>query len=296
MASLKEIKNRISSVKKTLKITSAMRMVASAKLHKAQAAIENMVPYRDKMNRILSRFLDGNLHDIQSLYTANRPVKRVALVAFSSNTSLCGAFNANVVKQLLHTAGEYASTIGPENVLVYPVGRKVEEEARKHGCNVMGSYQEMAGKPSYDSAVQFASELMLLFSTGRVDKVEFIYHHFKSVGSQQLLRETYLPLNLTAEGKPNGGDAASSSFRTDYIVEPSVQEFISGLLPQVLQLNVYTALLDSDASEHAARTMSMQLATDNANELIDDLSKQYNRLRQQAITNELLDIVGGTMR
>lgn len=291
MSSLKEIKNRIGSVKKTRKITSAMRMVASAKLHKAQGAIENMLPYRNNMNDIMNRFLNGKQEDINSPYIQERPVKRVALVAFSSNTSLCGAFNTNVVRLLLNTIAEY-ELLGRENILIYPIGRKVEEEIRKHGYDVQGSFQDMADKPSYEQAALLAKQLMELFVSGQVDKVEIIFHHFKTMGTQQLLREQYLPLLLT---KLNRGETAELKI-VNYIVEPSVQEFIENLLPQVLYLNIFTALLDSDASEHAARTMSMQIATDNANELINDLTKQYNKSRQQAITNELLDIVGGTMR
>jgi ATP synthase, F1 gamma subunit len=289
--SLKEIKSRINSVKSTRKITSAMRMVASAKLHRAQRAIESMLPYQQKMDEILTRFLRSYNDEIQSVYVTERPIQRVALVVFSSNTSLAGGFNANVVKSLFHTVEEYAS-LGKDNILVYPIGKKVEEEARKKGCNSRGSYQQMADKPSYAAAVQLAEELMELYKSGKVDKIEFLFYHFKSVGSQELIKTQYLPILLNKPDIKNDKTASN----IDYIVEPSVQEFISNLLPQVLELTLYTALLDSNASEHAARAMAMQTATDNANELIDDLTRQYNKSRQQAITNELLDIVGGSMQ
>ena len=295
MASLKEVKNRISSVKSTRQITSAMKMVASAKLHKAQGRIENMLPYQRKLNEILTNFLSTDA-TIESPYTDERPVGRVAIVAFSSNSSLCGAFNSNVAKMLERTLEEYQS-LGRENIQIYPVGKKVEEAVKKLGFVPQGSYQEMADKPSYMQAYELAGTLMKEFLEGRVDKVELIYHHFKSTGSQILTRDEYLPIHLdkVAEEAPES-TAGKSSFNNDYIVEPSAARLITELLPKVLSQKIYTVLLDSNTSEHAARMLAMQAATDNANELIQDLTKQYNKSRQQAITNELLDIIGGSMK
>ena len=295
MASLKEVKNRISSVKSTRQITSAMKMVASAKLHKAQGRIENMLPYQRKLNEILTNFLSTDA-TIESPYTDERPVGRVAIVAFSSNSSLCGAFNSNVAKMLERTLEEYQS-LGRENIQIYPVGKKVEEAVKKLGFVPQGSYQEMADKPSYMQAYELAGTLMKEFLEGRVDKVELIYHHFKSTGSQILTRDEYLPINLDKVAEEaTESTAGKSSFNTDYIVEPSAARLITELLPKVLSQKIYTVLLDSNTSEHAARMLAMQAATDNANELIQDLTKQYNRSRQQAITNELLDIIGGSMK
>ena len=295
MASLKEVKNRISSVKSTRQITSAMKMVASAKLHKAQGRIENMLPYQRKLNEILTNFLSTDA-TIESPYTDERPVGRVAIVAFSSNSSLCGAFNSNVAKMLERTLEEYQS-LGRENIQIYPVGKKVEEAVKKLGFVPQGSYQEMADKPSYMQAYELAGTLMKEFLEGRVDKVELIYHHFKSTGSQILTRDEYLPINLDKVAEEaTESTAGKSSFNNDYIVEPSAARLITELLPKVLSQKIYTVLLDSNTSEHAARMLAMQAATDNANELIQDLTKQYNKSRQQAITNELLDIVGGTMK
>ncbi|WP_448789817.1 F0F1 ATP synthase subunit gamma [Bacteroides graminisolvens] len=292
MASLKEIKTRIGSVKSTRQITSAMKMVASAKLHKAQGAIESMLPYQSKLNAILTNFLSTD-SEIESPFTRVRPVQKVALVVFSSNSSLCGSFNANVLKQFA-LAHESYQQLGADNILVFPVGKKIEEKVRKMGYQTQGSFQHMADKPSYDETVQLATQLMEMFLAGEVDKVELIYHHFKSVGSFQLVQETYLPIDLsTAE---SASEKKATSRKIDYIVEPSVEEFIAHLLPRVITLKMFTALLDSNASEHAARTVAMQIATDNANELIQELTKQYNKIRQQTITNELLDIVGGSMR
>lgn len=298
MSSLKEVKNRISSVKSTRQITSAMKMVASAKLHKAQGRIENMLPYQRKLNEILTNFLRTDA-SFESPYTETRTVARVAIVVFSSNSSLCGAFNSNVAKMLERVLEDYRS-LGKENILIYPVGRKVEEAVKKLGYEPQGSYQTMADKPSYVDAYALAGELMKEFVEKRVDHVELIYHHFKSMGSQVLLRENYLPIDLAhvAEEAAEGTEAgeAARSFNNDYIVEPSVGELIAELLPKVLSQKIFTVLLDSNTSEHAARMLAMQTATDNANELIQDLTKQYNKSRQQAITNELLDIIGGSLK
>ena len=298
MASLKEVKTRINSVKSTRKITSAMKMVASAKLHKAQGAIENMLLYERKLNKILTNFLSADL-PVESPYIKAREVKRVAIVAFSSNTSLCGAFNANVIKMLLQTVGEFR-TLGQDNILIFPVGKKVDEAVKRLGFEPQETSPTLSDKPSYQEASELAHRLMEMYVSGEIDRVELIYHHFKSMGVQILLRETYLPIDLTRvvdeeekqkEEEVQGGDIAN-----DYIIEPSAEELIANLIPTVLSQKLFTAAVDSNASEHAARTLAMQVATDNANELIQDLTKQYNKSRQQAITNELLDIVGGSMQ
>ena len=307
MASLKEVKTRINSVKSTRKITSAMKMVASAKLHKAQGAIENMLPYQKKLNKILTNFLSADL-PIESPYVKEREVKRVAIVAFSSNTSLCGAFNANVIKMLLQTVGEYR-TLGQDNILIFPIGKKVDEAVKRMGFQPQETSPTLSDKPTYQEAADLAHRLMGMFVSGEIDRVEIIYHHFKSMGTQILLRETYLPIDLTHiideeeqnkgqmnEEQKDKGEAERREVANDYIIEPNAEELIANLIPTVLSQKPFTAAVDSNTSEHAARTLSMQVATDNANELIQDLTKQYNKSRQQAITNELLDIVGGSMK
>ena len=298
MASLKEVKTRINSVKSTRKITSAMKMVASAKLHKAQGAIENMLPYQKKLNKILTNFLSADL-PIESPYVQEREVKRVAIVVFSSNTSLCGAFNANVIKMLLQTVGEYR-TLGQDNILIFPVGKKVDEAVKRMGFQPQETSATLSDKPSYQEASELAHRLMKMYIAGEIDRVELIYHHFKSMGVQILLRETYLPIDLThlvdGEEKEKEEEVQGGEIANDYIIEPSAEELIANLIPTVLSQKLFTAAVDSNASEHAARTLAMQVATDNANELIQDLTKQYNKSRQQAITNELLDIVGGSMQ
>ena len=295
MGSLKEVKNRINSVKSTRQITSAMKMVASAKLHKAQGRIENMLPYQQKLNEILTNFLSTDA-TFESPYTDVRPVTRVAIVVFSSNSSLCGAFKANVVKMLGETLEGYKS-LGKDNILIYPVGKKVEAAVKKLGYTSQGSYQEMAEKPSYMQAYELAALLMQEFVEKQIDRVELIYHHFKSMGSQILTREEYLPIDLSkVETTAATEGSGKRGFQNDYIVEPSVGQLIADLLPKVLSQKLFTVLQDSNASEHAARTLAMQTATDNANELIQDLTKQYNKSRQQAITNELLDIIAGSLK
>jgi ATP synthase F1, gamma subunit len=275
-----------------------MKMVASAKLHKAQGAIENMLPYQKKLNKILTNFLSADL-PIESPYVQEREVKRVAIVVFSSNTSLCGAFNANVIKMMMQTIGEFR-TLGQDNILIFPVGKKVDEAAKRMGFKPQEVSSTLSDKPTYQEAAELAHRLMDLYVAGEVDRVEIIYHHFKSMGVQILLRETYLPINLTnvvsEEDRENEEEVQENEIANDYIIEPNAEELIASLIPTVLSQKIFTAAVDSNASEHAARTLAMQVATDNANELIQDLTKQYNKSRQQAITNELLDIVGGSMK
>lgn len=284
MASLKEVKGRIATVNNTRKITSAMKMVASAKLHKAQGAITNMLPYERRLHGLLTNLLGGSE---VLVWNTPREVKRVALVVFSSNSSLCGGFNANVIKHATQWLDEYQA-LGKDNILIYPVGKKVADALSKMGYVIQGNFQHLADKPSFAEAAELAQGLMNLFTRGEVDRVELLYNHFKSTASQILTREVYLPMQTsgnTMEGKED----------MDYILEPSREELLATLLPKVLRMKLYTVLLDSNASEHAARTMAMQIATDNADDLLQELTLMYNKTRQQAITNELLDIVGGSM-
>jgi F-type H+-transporting ATPase subunit gamma len=284
MATLKEIKSRIQSVKSTQKITSAMKMVSSAKLRKAQKTIENFFPYEQRLNGLLNNFLSAE-EDNVSVFAETREVKRVAIIAFSSNSSLCGSFNTNVIKKLGQAMDSYKS-LGNENILIFPVGKKIAKACIKSGLEPQGDFEKMADKPTYAAVLLMADEVMQLFKNKEIDKVELIYHHFKSKSSQVLTEETFLPIQLQPTTK--------GTVALDYIVEPDRETIMSVLIPMVLRLKIYTALLDSNASEHAARTMAMQIATDNATDLLQELSLQYNKSRQQAITNELLDIIGGS--
>lgn len=288
MASLKEVKGRITSVKNTSKITSAMKMVASAKLHKAQKAVESMLPYEQRLYGIMSDFLQNGLEEkLQSPFMVKRgEVKRVAFVVFSSNTSLCGAFNSNVIKAFKQLYKEY-NTLDKESILVYPVGKKVAEAVVKMGLQPQGDYVSLADKPSFEEATNLAETLMAKYLKKEVDEVVLLYHHFKSTSSQVLTRETYLPLTIDAT------KVEKSSMNYDFILEPSKEELVANMLPKVLHLKIYAVALDTNASEHAARTIAMQTATDNAEDLLQELTITYNKSRQQAITNELLDIMGG---
>ena len=261
-----------------------MKMVSSAKLRKAQKTIENFFPYEQRMNGLLSNFLSAEENN-SSVFSEVREVKRVAIVVFSSNSSLCGGYNTNVTKLLAQTVEKYHK-LGREHILIFPVGKKVTKATRKLGFEPDVNFDAMADKPSYGASLSLADNLIQMFRNKDIDKVELIYHHFVSKSSQVLTSETFLPIQLK---KPEKGTVAR-----DYIVEPNRSTIMSELIPKVLRLKIYTALLDSNASEHAARTMAMQIATDNANDLLQELSLQYNKSRQQAITNELLDIVGGS--
>ena len=291
MASLKEVKGRINSINGTLKITSAMKMVASSKLHKAQEAIENMLPYERRLHHMLTNFLNAGL-SVESPFVVKRDVKKIAIVVFASNSSLCGGFNVNVIRHLSEMLEEYIQQLGKENILVYPIGRKVADAVKKLGITPMGDYQHMSGKPNYKEASDLAAELMDRFVSSEIQQVEMLYNHFKSTSTQVLTRETYLPINLA---QASTEEKQEKGMQADYIIEPSAEKVMQELLPKVLRMKMYTVLLDSNAAEHAARTMAMQIATDNANDLIQELTLIYNKSRQQAITNELLDIIGGTM-
>lgn len=253
-----------------------------------------MLPYQRKLNEILTNFLEGDV-TFKSPYVEIRPVSRIAIVVLSSNSSLCGAYNSNVVRMLEHTLEEYHS-LGKENILIFPIGRKIEEAVKKMGYEPQGSYQQMADKPTYADAYKLANRLMSMFAGKEIDRVIVIYHHFKSVGTQTLQCEDYLPVNLQQAAEEAASTTTEVQFNSNYIVEPSVEQLLVELLPKVLSQKIFTVLLDSNASEHAARMLAMQAATDNANELIQELTKQYNKSRQQAITNELLDIIGGSMK
>ena len=320
MASLKEIKNRIASVSGTLKITSAMKLVASAKLRKAQQAITNMLPYERQLQRILANLLSQS--PVGSGMAAGAPAEdaakagRVAIVAFSSNSSLCGAFNANAIRKTLAVIDEYrASGLSDSDMIVYSVGRKMAEAMRKAGFPSPADYTKMAESPGYEAATALSQELIDGYTSGRFSKVELVYNHFKSTASQITVRETYLPMAAAPDGTTDGtppvpgrvhsrfaaaeyglGTAAMPSEPDDMIIEPSVAELLEELLPKVQRLKLYTALLDTNAAEHAARTVAMQTATDNGNELLESLTLEYNKGRQQKITSEILDIVGGTMQ
>ena len=312
MSSLKEIKSRIASVKNTLKITSAMKMVASAKLHKAQVAIGGKLPYEKKLHHILSGLLqDDDLHKamheelgfgnpdghsaiaLQDVGLDQIPTKdvypRIAVVALSSNSALCGAFNANVIKKYQETISILEGQgYEPSDIDVYVIGRKIADAVRKSGYAIKADLSELADKPSYDAAADLANDLVDSFTSGEVAQVVLVYSHFASPASQPVIRENYLPLPL--HDYDEGAEEP-----IDYLLEPDPLTLVKHLLPQVLLLKLYTVLLDANAAEHAARTLAMQVASDNAQDLIADLTLAYNKGRQQEITAEILDLVSSTL-
>lgn len=288
MASLKEVKTRIASVNSTRKITSAMKMVASSKLHRAQQAIESMRPYERQLTRIMSTFVGSMEGEVDTTYAAQRDVKRVVIVLFTSNSSLCGGYNANAVKAFVKKVEEYRSH-DIEICRVYAMGKKAAEAVGKLKNFDLVDKSALLDHPSYQEAAKVASELMDLYVKGDIDEVDLIYHHFKSAGTQILTTKTFLPIDLHTDSTEEG-----ATNNLNFIVEPSIGDIVNQLIPKSLHLRLYTALLDSLASEHAARVIAMQVATDNADDLLRELTLTYNKTRQQAITNELLDIAGGS--
>lgn len=285
MASLKEVKARIGSVNSTKKITGAMKMVSSAKLKKAQMAIENILPYQNRLNSILESFLATET-DFQSAFSVVREVKKIAIVAFSSNSSLCGAFNSNVIKELNNIVREESEK--GVDITLYPIGRKVKDAVKKiNDVHIVDIDVSLSDHPSFDGISAITNELMDKFLNKEYDKVVLIYHHLKNTAVQKLTTETFLPIKLET------GKNANQKMSGDFIVEPNKSEVLEALLPKALRTKVYACLLDSNASEHGARVVAMQVANDNADQLISELTVLYNKTRQQAITSELLDIVGG---
>jgi len=290
MASLKEVKVRIASVNNTLKITSAMRMISSLKLHKAQIAAFNIIPYHKALKEMLLDSIAVN----QTTFTPFidvRNIKRVAIVAVSSNSSLCGAFNANVEKVVISLINEYKD-LGKENIILFPLGKRISKAMLNLHLAIENTDFSMVDKPNYAKCYEFALKLMLLFREKSVDRVELVYNHFNTTANQAVTRELFLP--LTNSNQPNSNQPNVTS--TDYILEPDITTIVEDLTDKVLAYKIYAMMLDSSASEHAARTVAMQLATENAKKLIQELTVQYNKTRQQAITNELLDIMGGVSR
>ena len=298
MATLRETKERIASVRNTLKITSAMKLVASAKLRKAQRSIESLRPYQHALGEILSELcspaagaatpeedgISAPVPEPAGTATALRPEAeakprgRVALVCISSNTSLCGAFNANVIRKTMAILNRLDTK--PD---IYAFGRKVGDALRRAGYPIERDCSAMVQNCNYDRVEEFALHLLDLYRSGVLDKVYLIYTGFVSTSRQEIRVEQFLPY-----GKE---EVVESKL---FIVEPSAESLVSELRPQVLALRLYAALLDSAAAEQAARTMAMQTASDNAENLLSELSLEYNKCRQQRITDEILDLAGGS--
>ena len=288
MSSLKEIKGRIASVKSTKKITSAMKMVASAKLRKSQYKIEQFLPYERRLTSILNNFLSGYSEDeFSSLLAEVRTIHRVSIVVLSSNSSLCGAFNSNIIRNLNDRVQKYLDM--KYEIEIYPIGKKVEEAVRKLKIpvEIKGSYISLMDNPTFEGAKNIADSLMNDFLTCKIDQVDLLYNHFKSTAIQIPTEEHFLPIDLSKQMK-------SKAIPIDYLVEPDRKTLLETLIPRSLRSKIYAILLDSAAAEQAARTVAMQIATDNADDILSDLTIQYNKQRQQSITSEILDIIGGS--
>ena len=280
MANLKEIRNRITSVSSTMQITSAMKMVSAAKLKKAQDAITAMRPYAEKLTELLqnlSSTLDG---DVGGEYTTQREIKKVLVVAITSNRGLCGAFNSNVIKEVKSRSGYYEG----KQVDVFAIGKKGNDILTKTHA-VVDNQSAVFDELTFDNVTKIAETLTQKFVSGEYDKIELVYNQFKNAATQIVQTEQFLPLAPIKSDKP-----ASTG---DYIFEPSKEEIVLTLIPKSLKTQLYKGIRDSFASEHGARMTAMHKATDNATDLRDQLKLTYNKARQAAITNEILEIVGG---
>jgi F-type H+-transporting ATPase subunit gamma len=280
MANLKEIRNRITSVSSTMQITSAMKMVSAAKLKKAQDAITAMRPYAEKLTELLqnlSATLDG---DAGGVYTAQREIKKVLVVAITSNRGLCGAFNTNVIKEVKNRSAFYAG----KQVDVFAIGKKGNDVLGKT-CTITDNQSAVFDALTFENVAQIAEILTEKFTSGAYDKIELVYNQFKNAATQIIQVEQFLPLAPIVSDKPASGG--------DYIFEPSKEEIVLTLIPKSLKTQLYKGIRDSFASEHGARMTAMHKATDNATALRNQLKLTYNKARQAAITNEILEIVGG---
>ncbi len=284
MANLKEIRIRITSVESTKQITSAMKLVAASKLKRAQDAITTMRPYAEKLGEILQDISSGNANE-DNVYGEQRDADKVLLVPISSNRGLCGAFNANVIKKCAYLINnDYKSQHAKGDVHFFTVGKKVSEHFTKHGFTVIESHDDIWDNLAWENVIPVAEVLLNTFKEGDYDRIDLVYNEFVNAATQRLNAEQFLPVaEIDAEGESN----------KDYIMEPSSDVIIGELIPKTLKTQFYKALLDSVASEHGARMTAMHQATDNADALVKDLKLTYNKARQTAITNEIIEIVSG---
>jgi F-type H+-transporting ATPase subunit gamma len=288
MPSLKEVKNRITSVISTQQITKAMKMVAAAKLRRSQDRILQMRPFALKLNAILKNLSSAQHNaDGDNWYSAAREEKKILIVAISSDRGLCGSFNTNIFKGVNRIIEEkYSEQFSKGNVTVLSIGKKANDYFGKRKCNLVGDYTLLLSSLSFENVSAAAEFIMEAYKNHKFDKVEVVYNEFKNVATQILRIEQYLPIVPPAE-------EGNSSNQIDYIYQPGQEEILTGLIPKSLKVQLYKAVLDSNASENGARMTAMDKATENAGELLKQLRLTYNRTRQAAITKEILEIVGG---
>ncbi|MFT5886114.1 MAG: F-type H+-transporting ATPase subunit gamma [Arcticibacterium sp.] len=286
MASLKEVRNRITSVNSTMQITKAMKMVAAAKLRRAQEAITQMRPYANKLNQLIATVSSNTEAGDQSPYTTVRAVEKVLLIPVTSDRGLCGAFNSNIIKATNALINDkYTSQLAAGNVTIMPLGKKAFDAFKKAKLPVNANHWSIYSNLSFTAAREAAEEAMDGFAAGLYDEVVLVFNEFKNVATQIIRTEQMLPLV--------GDVNETSASNTDYIFEPSEEEIVLELMPKAIKIHLYKAVLESNASEHGARMTSMDKATENGGDLLKDLKVVYNRTRQAAITKEILEIVGG---
>lgn len=289
MASLKEIRERKASVASTRQITSAMKMVSAAKLKKAQEAIVRFRPYADKLKEILASVGDSIKDDEDNQFSMQREKERILLVLITSNRGLCGAFNSNAMKAAIQRAlTVYGTQMMAKQVDFISIGKKGNEFLRKKGYKVIFDGSEIFDNLSFERVSEVAGMIMELFTSLEYDHVDVIYNRFKNAGTQILTEEQFLPIQVEKLARETSGTSY-----VDYIFEPSKEYIVKELIPRSLRLQFYKAVLDSHAAEHGARMTAMHKATDNATELLKELSLQFNKARQASITNEILEIVSG---
>ncbi|MEP1034458.1 ATP synthase F1 subunit gamma [Ekhidna sp.] len=289
MANLKEVKGRIQSVVSTQQITKAMKMVAAAKLRRAQDRIIQMRPYSQKLSEIIQNVSAGDADSGDSPYSEERPIDKVLIVVVSSDRGLCGAFNSSVFKITKALIAEkYSESEATGNLEILPIGKKAFEHFSKRKYQVIGEFSHLIEKLNFADAMEAAEMIMANFIDGKYDRVDIVYNEFKNVATQIVNKEQFLPIQEieVEESEENFGGV-------DYIYEPSKEFIFEELVPKSLKIQFYKTLLESNASEHGARMTAMDKATENADELLKELRLTYNRTRQAAITKEILEIVGG---
>ncbi len=294
MANLKEVRTRIESVNSTRQITSAMKMVAASKLRKSQNAITALRPYAEKFSEIMERISrqQSDNRRPSSIFTENRPAEKVLIIPLSSNKGLCGVFNANVIRHTINLIQEeYQTQYDNNNVDIMCIGSKVEESLKFKKYTVAENENHLWDELTYDNAVILAEKLMKYFEDKKYDRIVFVYNQFKNAATQVLVHEQFLP--MVSQQTTNNSQQTLSDVEIDYIFQPNKDDIYNELLPKSLKMQVYKILLDSFASEQGARMISMTQATDNATELLKELNLTYNKARQSAITNELVEIVSG---
>lgn len=290
MANLKEVRTRIESVNSTKQITSAMKMVAASKLRKSQNAILALRPYAEKFSEIMGNITNGIDSDVSSVYAEERPVERVLIIPISSNKGLCGVFNANVIRSTINLINEeFKDFLESQRIDILCIGSKVEETLKFKKMPVVGNESSLLDNLTYEKAALFAEQLMQMFVEKKYDKIVFVYNQFKNAATQILVTEQFLPINTGT----SAGAGAGTGTGVEYIFQPNKEDIYGEMVPKSLKMQVYKILLDSFTSEQGARMLSMTQATDNATELLKELNLTYNKARQSAITNELVEIVSG---